>query len=490
MTQSIPGGPSAATSRLPPYSKVSEPFLQFDARRDSATDIHPLRGLDKHGPYSTWSLPTFTPSVRIATVGPQSGTTQVRELLNSLTRTYRPNDRTDYVPDYRGFESIFKLKLKPAEIEAAHIRWPDALDDLGAVGDPHERVANAISHAISQLGSVRETFDVAVVHFPDSWGRGLRNINFDAHDQLKAVAAQAGIPTQVLNDRTFTFSLTASRSWRLSIALYVKAGGIPWKLAPLAGVPEGTAYIGLAYALRGDPRDARFVTCCSQVFDADGGGMQFVAYDALDPIDNSDEARRNPYLSRGDMRAVLARSMRTYQARNGGTLPRRVVIHKTTPFRSDELDGVDDALSAVREVECLEITTSVAWRAVWLEEPRKPGQRSQPDPWPVPRGTLVHLSGTSALLWGAGNTPGVSTKGNFYQGGKSIPRPILLTRHAGSGPLELAGLEAMALTKMDWNNDALYDPVPVTLQYSKVLARTIANVPTLPRSVYPYRLFM
>jgi len=94
------------------------------------------------------------------------------------------------------------------------------------------------------------------------------------------------------------------------------------------------------------------------------------------------------------------------------------------------------------------------------------------------------------LLWGAGNAPGVSTKGNFYQGGKSIPRPLLLTRHAGSGPLELAALEAMALTKMDWNNDALYDPVPVTLQYSKVLARTIANVPSLPRAEYPYRLFM
>ena len=50
--------------------------------------------------------------------------------------------------------------------------------------------------------------------------------------------------------------------------------------------------------------------------------------------------------------------------------------------------------------------------------------------------------------------------------------------------------EALALTKMDWNNDALYDPVPVSIRYSQRLARTIANVPDLPRSVYPYRLFM
>ncbi len=42
-----------------------------------------------------------------------------------------------------------------------------------------------------------------------------------------------------------------------------------------------TAYVGLSYAIRGGTRD-RFVTCCSQVFDADGGGMEFVAYDVGD----------------------------------------------------------------------------------------------------------------------------------------------------------------------------------------------------------------
>jgi len=56
--------------------------------------------------------------------------------------------------------------------------------------------------------------------------------------------------------------------------------------------------------------------------------------------------------------------------------------------------------------------------------------------------------------------------------------------------LQLIAAEALALTKMDWNNDALYDPVPVTIRYSKRLARTIANVPSLPGRDYPFRLFM
>jgi len=70
------------------------------------------------------------------------------------------------------------------------------------------------------------------------------------------------------------------------------------------------------------------VTCCSQVFDADGGGMQFVAFEARDPVKNPEEAQRNPFLSRNDMRAVLARSLKLYQNRNGGLLPLRLVVHK------------------------------------------------------------------------------------------------------------------------------------------------------------------
>jgi hypothetical protein len=94
------------------------------------------------------------------------------------------------------------------------------------------------------------------------------------------------------------------------------------------------------------------------------------------------------------------------------------------------------------------------------------------------------------------HTPSAGLAGHVHlassapQGCKSIPKPLQLFRHAGKGSLELIAHEALALTKMDWENDALYDPVPVSIRYSQRLARTIANVLDLPRSVYPYRLFM
>jgi hypothetical protein len=344
--------------------------------------------------------------------------------------------------------------------------------------------------ALRQLETIRHEFDVVLFHFPDSWEVATRAKFFDAHDALKALGAKYNIPTQVLNDRVFAFRYKASLAWRLAIALYVKAAGTPWKLAPLKGVPNETAYIGLAYALRGDQRNAHFVTCCSQVFDMDGGGMQFVAFEARDPVQNIADARRNPFLSRDDMRAVIARSLTLYQARNGGNIPKRLVIHKTTAFKPSEIEGAFDALSGVQEIECVEVSAASSWRGVWLLKNDRTQPPTKPSGYPVPRGVMVYRSATSALVWVAGNAPEVSQNGNYYQGKKSIPKPLQLIRHAGRGSLELTAHEALALTKMDWNNDALYDPVPVSIRYSQRLARTIANVPDLPGNVYPYRLFM
>lgn len=482
-------GSSAQASKLSPFTLLAEPLLSFSPSDVDQVDVHPLRGLLNFGPFSEGSFAGYSSRIRIATVGPESAFKRRGELMASLRGSYRPSDRSEYVPPYPGFEELFRVGLESAP-KGAHIKWPDSMDQLPGVGDPQARLFFAMDAALRRLEMVRNDFDVVLVHLPDAWAPASRSRHFDAHDALKGLGAKYNIPTQVINDRAFTFQHKASLAWRLAIALYVKASGTPWKLAPLKGVPTDTAYIGLAYALRGDQREAHYVTCCSQVFDMDGGGMQFVAFEARDPVEDIGEARRNPFLSRDDMRSVLARSLRLYQGRNGGNLPKRLVIHKTTAFRPEEIDGAFDALAGVPEIECIEVGTASCWRGVWLIPSDRADALSKPANYPVPRGTMVVRSGNSALVWVAGNAPEVSTSGDYYQGKKSIPKPLQLTRHAGKGPLETIAHEALALTKMDWNNDALYDPVPVSIRYSQRLARTIANVPDLPGNIFPYRMFM
>jgi hypothetical protein len=43
---------------------------------------------------------------------------------------------------------------------------------------------------------------------------------------------------------------------------------------------------------------------------------------------------------------------------------------------------------------------------------------------------------------------------------------------------------------MDWNNDALYDHLPVTLEYSKVLAQVVKRMDVLGRAPYQCRFVM
>jgi len=272
----------------------------------------------------------------------------------------------------------------------------------------------------------------------------------------------------------------ASLAWRLSLALFAKAGGVPWRVAPTT--PEETAYIGLAYAIRGGTGD--FVTCCSQVLDAEGGGMEFVAYNV-----GAQRDLENPHLTHDEMLAVMARSARLYQHRHSGRMPQRLSVHKTSPWRPEEVGGVLDAWSAAKSIECIEVQRS-QWRAVALE---RDGQtkKSRPARWPVARGTLQQLSGRSALLWINATAERMSLQGTAYNPSvKGIPTPITLVRAAGHGPLEITATDLLALSKLDWNNDSPFDDEPVTIEYSRRLAQTIAHVPELPDNVYQYRLFM
>ena len=66
----------------------------------------------------------------------------------------------------------------------------------------------------------------------------------------------------------------------------------------------------------------------------------------------------------------------------------------------------------------------------------------------------------------------------------------LYVRANSHGPWDESACGILALTKMDWNNDALYDPLPVTLEYSKTLARVVKRMNVLGSTPYQFRFFM
>jgi hypothetical protein len=103
---------------------------------------------------------------------------------------------------------------------------------------------------------------------------------------------------------------------------------------------------------------------------------------------------------------------------------------------------------------------------------------------------LDHVRLVDTSVAGNARTATLTGHGNFLQGKKGTPRPLLLTRHAGCGPLTDLAEQVLALSKMNWNNDALYDALPCTIRYAQILAKTLKHMPGLLPVPYDYRLFM
>jgi hypothetical protein len=474
-------------SQLDPHIWLPEPLLAFHPDRTSDREVHPLRGLLRFGPYSKTLVPD---PIRVATIAPAGESERLYGFMRELSTRVKPRERKDYLPEWPGFRTVFNLDLRAAG-KGCHIELDARLEqDLAESPRPHVVLSDRLVRSVQLLEARRADFDVLFIYLPERWSKsyvGGADEDFDLHDHIKATTAVRRIPVQLVReDRALAYSCRASVMWRIGLALYAKAGGVPWKLSDTD--PE-TAHIGISYAVRPVESDRpRFVTCCSQVFDADGAGLEFVAYDAHEV----EVQRENPFLSRTEMFKVMTRSMALYRQRHAGRSPRRVMVHKTTEFKDEEAVGCLEALHLCEAVDLVQVVDDVSWRGVLIDVGRtKSEPKGSAAPYPVQRGTLLGLGPMEALLWTHGDARSVTEQDrSYFQGGRSTPKPLRLVRHAGHGPWDDVARSILALTKMDWNNDALYDPLPVTLGYAKVLARVVKRMRGLGSAPYQFRFFM
>ena len=194
------------------------------------------------------------------------------------------------------------------------------------------QLGSSLCQSLDRLSA--SSVDVAIIYIPNEYepltGYVHNNEKFDLHDYVKAYAAQKNIATQFVREKTIISDMNCQIMWALSLAIYVKSSRIPWVVS---GISSDTAFAGIGYCVNRTDSGSNIVVGCSHIYSADGQGMKY----KLSKIDDyTFDRKKNPYLSENEA-YLLGLNIKELFYKSFSEIPKRVVIHKRTPFRRDEI---------------------------------------------------------------------------------------------------------------------------------------------------------
>lgn len=287
------------------------------------------------------------------------------------------------------------------------------------------------------------------------------------HRAMKIAAMRCGIPVQLVWESTLSSDGArqddATVAWNLCVAMYYKAGGVPWRVA---GLDPNTCYVGISF-FRPLGRDSTLCASVAQAFLPTGDGVVLRG----EPFEWRE--RFGAQLPRAEARALLERVLAVFE-RSSRISPRRVVVHKSSNFGPEERAGLEEALGDVRSRDFVTLRRSDVFMMRLGQHP------------PI-RGTAVELDDTSgkALLYTRGYVPFLGC----YPGSR-IPRPLDVTVAAGDSSLRRVCSEILALTKMNWNSADFCGAEPITLAFSRRVGRILGSMPSDGEPATTYRYYM
>jgi hypothetical protein len=487
---------------------LDEPSLLFGGE---VARVSPKEGLIEGGPYDLRLGNAHRSQVRLALIGRQEDVEAMRSYLKRMEDGVSSDmSNRALFPDFPGFERVFRAKLarnpawdhiiKDADVDRQLARppaeggftgtvelWASAIEEIGRRELPVEIAICCIPKAVrdrvgtveanlpepqrkylrkaqrlqasgqdslfdwdfaaSQTGEPRTVEDAADPRPEDLLSRNFRSA-------LKARAMEANQPIQLVTEGLWSDQRgredPATRAWNLGVALFYKAGGIPWR-ADLD--VDGVCFAGISFHhLR--TRDTHVVySSLAQAFSSAGEG--FALRGEAVPYD---EQRKQPYLTADKARAIMKTVLDAYRERAGRD-PVRLVVHKTTAFTDEERVGINEALRQIPKVQLVTLRGLHDFRLL-----RSSGT------YPPHRGTLAQL-GPAAFLF----TVGYQAQHLTYPG-PHVPVPLELVG-VDEADTESVARDLLALTKMNWNSARSAAALPITLSFARKVGGVIAEIP-------------
>lgn len=466
------------------YSKANEPLIYFHHQDDTKQSIHPINGLKLLGPLEeSFETNGVASKIQLAIIAPDTGFEKLKSHLESLLNPVSPTTEKEYLKDYPGFDAVFKKHLViPTSIQSEFVVAINSqeIKQYSAI-----QFYEHIKSKIDSLSLKQNEIDCVVVYIPNAWKnfRELKNeqIYFDLHDSLKLYAIKKGLRLQFIEDKSISYSDQAKVKWWLSLGIYVKSNGTPWKVKT---DNAETAFVGLGYAIRQNARN-KVVLGSSQIFDGNGNGLRFL----LQPIEKPVLIGKNPFMSKDDAFRLVTNIRNTYHKIDPVIGLKKLVLHKTTHYTREEIDGICNALEGIDNIELLQIQQFSNWRAIKLKKNHSTGKHEF-DGFPIDRGTIIQLDEFSFLLWTHGLVQSNELIKPYYQGKRGIPTPLLIKRFRGTDPIETVANDILKLTKMNWNGAELYKTMPVTIDFSKRLSVMGKQLEELGNKAYDFRFFI
>ena len=489
---------------------ISEPDLLFGG---SFPFIDPKTGISLYGPYSVAKN-----SIRVGIIGNKTTIEQTKTILRRIRSPIKGSDKNPaWTPDFPGFSSSHPFKCEII----TNNKWYQTItmkeiDELDGIQRVEERIAKGVEIFINYLSNIAEReeapdivicappkelmklcisdkdartrgrrkkssaerrhtvsegqhtmFDYMSEEYKKERDRYLISISADNfHHLLKAQAMKFDLLTQFILPDTLE-SITAKErkpgqkglqedamfSWNIAVALLYKSGGRLWRPASFS---SDTCFVGISFFKTKEVYGGGMGTSLAQVFTPEGEGL----------VIRGERLRWTrgvaPHLIEDAAERLLKASIELFTKQTGGRAPSRVVIHKSSKFFDDEVNGFKKAIGDIPRFDFVAILDRARKIRLFRE-----GYH------PVLRGTMVTLPDKSWLLYTNGYIPFMK----LYPG-PHVPRPLEIVQHIGDTLPEQISQEILTLTKLNWNNADFASNRPITLQFSRQVGKILREMPS------------